>query len=428
MTRAWFLGLLVFVLLAVGLASLRGVELALAIPFLLYWMYALWRTRDSIQLVVHRELSPEQVVPGEPVVVKVRISNAGGDLEELAVQDALPSGLEIVHGSSRHLIPLAAGKNFQFAYTVRGPRGGYPFGALHAEAGDSLGLLRRASDFDAPARLMVMPAVSRVRPVPIRPRRTRVYAGSIPARVGGPGTEFFGVRPYEVGDPARRINWRAVARHPDSVFSNEFQQERVADVAVILDGRQRTDLRYADRSLFEHSVVAAGSLASSLLQQGNRVGLLIYSHYLRWTFPGYGKLQRERILHALAAAAPGASQVFEGLQYLPTRLFPFESQIVLVSPLLEDDLSTLVQLRARGYQVLVICPDPVSFEVQSLPRPRSRITLADVELAARIVKLERSVMLGRLRRAGVQVVEWDVAQPFDRMMHGAFRRIGRQHP
>lgn len=144
---------------------------------------------------------------------------------------------------------------------------------------------------------------------------------------------------------------------------------------------------------------------------------------LQWTMPAYGKIQRQRILHALAGAAPGGSQIFEGLQHLPTRLFPPESQLVLVSPLLEDDLSPLVQLRGRGYQVLVICPDPVGFEMSALSTSTHAYSKVDVQLAARIVNLERSISMGRLRRAGVPVIEWDVRLPFDQAMLGAFRRL-----
>jgi uncharacterized protein (DUF58 family) len=171
--------------------------------------------------------------------------------------------------------------------------------------------------------------------------------------------------------------------------------------------------------LFEHSVVAAGTLAEAFLAQGNRVGLLIYSQYLQWTLPGYGKLQRERILHALSGAATGVSQIFDGLQYLPTRVFPAESQIVLVSPLVEDDYSTLIQLRARGYQILLVVPDPVSFEQAHLSGTARRYAAPDIELAARVVRMERDLMLGRLQRAGLQVVHWNVAQPFDQAMRSA---------
>lgn len=423
MSRAWFLGLLLFLILLAAFSTLRGPDLVLAVPILIYWMYALWRAPAELTLQISRGLSAERVHPGMPVDVKVTLLNTGSALEELTLEDKLPAGIEVVQGSNRHLLSLGGHQTYEFTYTVRGPRGGYALGPLHARAGDALGILSQSAILWAPARFIVLPTTAPVKAVTIRPRRTRVYAGNIPARVGGAGTEFFGVRPYELGDSARRINWRVLARHPDSVYSNEFQQERVADVAVVLDGRERADLQAAGRSLFEHSVVAAGSLASALLRDGNRVGLLVYSHYLQWTMPGYGKIQRERILHALASAAPGGSQIFEGLQHLPTRLFPPESQLVLVSPLLEDDLSALIQLRGRGYNVLVICPDPVSFEMSAPSASRHVYSPSDLQLAARIVRLERTASLGRLRRGGVQVIEWDVMIPFDKAMLGAFRRL-----
>ena len=124
---------------------------------------------------------------------------------------------------------------------------------------------------------------------------------------------------------------------------------------------------------------------------------------------------------ALAHAAPGASQIFEGLQYLPTRLFPRESQIIVVSPVIDEDYSTLVQLRARGYQVLVVSPDPVSFESR-LSRHAANYGVAEVQLSARILKLERAWLLRRLRAAGIRVIEWDVLQPFDQVTRRAFSR------
>jgi uncharacterized protein (DUF58 family) len=320
------------------------------------------------------------------------------------------------------LISLAKGESFSFEYSVSGPRGGFPFDTIHVEAGDDLGIWRLMQDIRTFGQLFVFPMITRIRHVPFRPRRTRVYAGTIPARVGGSGVEFFGVRDYQPGDSPRRINWRVSARHIEHLYSNEFQQERVADVGIVLDGRERSNSYAGGHSIFEHSVLAAGALADAFLTQGNRVGLLVYSHYLQWTLPGYGKLQRERILHALSHAALGASQVFDGLQYVPSRAFPPESQIVLVSPLVEDDYSTLIQLRARGYQVLVVSPDPILFEQRHLLRHPAQYSSSDVQLAARVIRMERDLLLKRVRRAGVHVVEWDVAQPFDQLTRRAFGR------
>jgi uncharacterized protein (DUF58 family) len=425
MSRASFLGLLIVALVLGGLISLHGSWLALSIPLFLYWEYALLFAPGDLELDVERELSADRVGPGTVVRVHLRLHNKAGYLEEVCLYDKVPDGLEIVKGENYHFLSLPTKGVFEFEYQVQGKRGGYTFDSLTAEAGDLLGLLRLKKEVRTHGQLFILPTIARIRDVPIRPRRTRVYAGTIPARVGGPGVEFFGVRAYNPGDSTRWINWRASARHMDELFTVEFQQERVADVAIVLDGRERSDVRVEGHSLFEFSVVAAGTLADALLHQGNRVGLLVYSQYLHWTLPGYGKLQRERILHALSRAAPGASQIFEGLQYLPARLFPLQSQIVLVSPLLEDDYSTLVQLRARGYQVMVVSPDPIVFEQDYLLRSRSSSLVSDVLLSARIIRMERTLMLSRVRRAGIKVIEWDVSLPFDEMTRIAFRRAGR---
>jgi uncharacterized protein (DUF58 family) len=299
---------------------------------------------------------------------------------------------------------------------VSGPRGGYGFEKVRVKVNDHLAVTNREVQLEAKGQLFVFPPVTRLRHVTIRPRRTKVYAGTIPARAGGSGTDFFGVREYHPGDSPRTINWRASAHSADSLYSNEFQQERVADVGIVLDGRQRANEFARGHSLFEHSVQAAAALSDALLGQGNRVGLLVYALYLRWTIPGYGKVQRERILHSLAHAKPGGSEVFSDLANIPTRLFPVESQIILVSPLLEDDLMPLVRLRAHGYQVLVVSPDPVKFELSYLTRSR------DVELAARVVQLERKLLLQKVQRAGVQVLDWDVSEPFDQVVK---RKLGR---
>lgn len=423
MNRSLFLGLLIYVLLLAGIMTVQGEFLALALPLVAYLLVGYLQAPEKIQLEVTRQLSLERTLPNSDVDVKVTVINRGSTLEEVLLTDVLPAGLTIRSGpssslrTSRHLLRLAKGESYTFAYTVSGPRGGYVFEALEAQANDHLAVSSSRAHVEAPGRLFVFPIVTRVRQVAIRPRRTRVYAGMIPARAGGAGTEFFGVREYQPGDPPSSINWRASARYIDTLYANEYQQERVADVGIVLDGRLRTNEFARGHSLFEYSVQAAASLSDALLNQGNRVGLLLYASYLGWTFPGYGKIQRERILYALANARAGESQVFSTLEYIPTRLFPPESQIIFVSPLTEDDLQPLIQLRAQGYDVLVVSPNPVKFELSYLPSSDR-----NVDLAGRIIHMERLLLLQRLQRANIHVLDWDVQEPFDLLVK---RRLGR---
>jgi uncharacterized protein (DUF58 family) len=417
MSRSILLSLLTYMLLLVGIATVQGEFIALALPLVAYLLVGYRQAPEKIRLEATRHLSAERTSPNSDVDVTVTITNHGSNLDELLLIDLLPSELTLRSGFSRHLLRLAKGGSYTFGYTVSGPRGGYVFEALEARINDHLGVRSSRVRVEAKGRLFVLPPVTRVRHIAIRPRRTRVYAGTIPARAGGTGTDFFGVREYQPGDPSRSINWRASARHTDTLYANEYQQERVADVGIVLDGRLRTNEFARGHSLFEYSVQAAASLADALLNQGNRVGLLLYASYLGWTFPGYGKVQRERILHALATAKIGASQVFSDLEHIPTRLFPPESQLVFVSPLTEDDLKPLVKLRSQGYHVLVVSPNPVKFELSYLPSSN-----ASIDLAGRVIHLERLLLLQRLQRANIHVLDWDVSEPFDLLVK---KRLGR---
>jgi uncharacterized repeat protein (TIGR01451 family) len=424
MKRSEFLSLLVFGLLIIGLMMVQGTVLILAIPLILYLAYGLLSQSEESDLEISRSFSAERVSPDDKVTIKVSIHNRGKDMAEVLVRDMLPPGLTFHSGLTRRLFTLPHGASAELEYIVSGLRGTYPFENVRVEVSDELGMTHQVQKMPVGGQLLVVPGFARLRHISIRPRRTRVYAGDIPASAGGSGTEFFSVRDYQPGDSSRAINWRASARH-NRMYSNEFQQERVADVGIVLDGRLRSNVYAGDRSIFDYSVLAAAALADAFLAQGNRVGMLVYSAYLDWTYPGYGKVQRERILQALTRARVGDSLVFAGLEHLSPHMFPVESQLVLISPLLPNDFEVLVQLRARGYQVMVICPDTVSFELSGLA------SLPEAKLAARILRLERKLLFMRLQHAGIHVIEWNVAQPFDQSVGSVLgprfgHPIGRQ--
>ena len=407
MKRTFFLALLIFLLLFVGLATLRPSVLALALPLIIYLLAGLWRSPEKVHLQAERTLSAERVKTGDEVMVTLTVRNHGSALEEVLVEDQIPDGLEVVEGSVRRLVSLSAGGSITWTYALRGRRGYYGLKKIHATVNEHLGLGRWEQDLPTDGQLFIQPPILRLRRVTIQPRRTRIFSGIIPARQGGSGVEFFGVREYQQGDSPRWINWRATARHPQNIFSNEFEQERAADVGLILDGRNRTN-DFGDRSIFENSVLATAALADTFLNAGNRVGLLFYGRQITWTMPGYGKVQEERILHDLSLLEQGDSQNFSEL-YVPRHLFPSRSQLVLVSPLISEDYDMLAALRMSGYHLLVVSPDPVSFEAGGMAEIRTNL------LARRIVQLQRAVLLRRLRGAGIHVVDWDTSQPFEKI-------------
>ncbi len=410
MNRVLLLGIILYALVLIGFAILSGGVLALIIPILVFIGSALLFGPDELDLTIERELSAESASLERPVNVKLKVTNNGTRLESFYLADAPPLGLEVIDGETEVLTPLESGESFELEYTVLGKRGRYRFDPIHIRTSDLFGLQIRETTVEAPGvfEFYIYPKVYPIERIPIRPRQTKVYAGYIPARIGGSGVEFFNVRTYQAGDSLRHINWRANARHPWTFFTNEFEQERVADVGIILDARQRSNVDFKGETLFEHSVMATAALADSFLNDGNRVAVLRYGDFLDWTVPGYGKLQRERILRSLARAQTGDSLVFDQLEHLPAQLFSPKSQIVLVSPLLSGDVEFLKRLRSRGYDLLIISPDPVAFEMQFLEQDQV------VQTALRLARIERQLLFGQLRQVGIQVFNWQVDIPFDK--------------
>ena len=347
MRRLLFLSLLAYGLIIAGLITLRGNIMTLAMPLVIYLVADFVYSPEKPRLVITRTLSATITHHGTPATVTVAIHKQGTRLEEVLIEDTIPQGLTVTDGQPWIQLSLPADGKAEFNYTVEGKRGNYSFRYLHVTGSEHLGLFRHQGWLEVGGNLMVLPELLRLEHLDIRPLRTRGYAGPIPSRLAGSGIDFYGVREYQLGDPLRWINWRASARHQHALFTNEFEIERIADVGLILDARQSKNVVVGNDSLFEHAISATAGLAETFLDDGNRVAMLVYGRGLEMTFPGYGKVQRERIMQALAHARTGDSLVFESLDYLPVRFFPAKSQIILVSPLSQDDLSILTRLRAR---------------------------------------------------------------------------------
>jgi uncharacterized protein (DUF58 family) len=423
---AGYSALLAFIIV-LGLLALSGYVLLAATPLLVYLLAAnLFRGEPNLR--VTRHLSASRVNPGTTVEVTVAMINEGPALREVVVTDHVPPGLIIFAGHPTASITLRTGAEFEFSYSVTSDRGSFEFDLTTVEIADDFPLRMRRHQFHTPAELVTLPGHRALSKIPIAPRRTLVYAGTLPARRGGEGTEFFDVRLHGGRGEPRHINWRLSARRPGEIYVNEFQEERVADIGVILDARLRSYPSTIGQPLFEYSANAAASLADALLDQGNRVGYLAYGLSLDWTAPGFGKVQKHKILTRMARVSPGDSFVFFKLDEIPDRLLPAGSQLVIVSPLTPDDAAPLIRLAALRYVVLVVSPDPVSYQVAERTHMGADTTAADeagssMTAAARIARAERRVLIHRLRHAGIPVVDWDTHLPFETAVAGALGHI-----
>jgi uncharacterized protein (DUF58 family) len=406
-TRIYTL-ILIYAILLISLITFRGELISLSIPLILY-LFTGWLGSPSPENIkISVDLGRTRVSEGELVDIQLQFENCGEQVCLLKVQQSLPPELIPIGDSPDILTSLKPGENFEKKTIVKCARGIHSLGEITLLASDPLGSHFKQEIHHSSDAIHTLPIPRTIRNIKIRPRRTKVYAGTIPANRGGIGNEFFSVRTYSYGDSLQRINWRASARHESKYFINLFQQERVAEVAVLVDARSQSNILSHSVSVLNYSVQAAATVANSLLATGNRVGLLSFGSHLEWTFPGYGRIQRERILHALAKVRTGESQIFNELKNLPVRLFPAQSQLILISPLLNEDFEMLVQLRARGYPLLVISPNLLGYLVEGVA---SRSPTA--RMASRLATLERNLLLRKLGQAGILVLPWDIRRPVE---------------
>src|SRR5215217_2366834 len=177
MPRSLLLSLLTYALLVAGVATVHGGFITLALPLVAYLLVGYLQTPDEIKLEATRHLSLERASPNQNVDVTVTITNRGSSLEEVLLTDLVPAGLTVRSGFSRHMLTLAQGASYIFAYTASGPRGGYGLDVIEAQVNDYLAVSRLKVHVQAKGHLFVFPPVMRVRNISIRPRRTRVYAG-----------------------------------------------------------------------------------------------------------------------------------------------------------------------------------------------------------------------------------------------------------
>jgi uncharacterized protein (DUF58 family) len=417
-TKLNFILLIVISLFLTALVSRNGSLTLLAIPFLVYLAAGLLFSPEDIQLLATRTLSALRSNENEPIKMLLAIENNGPAIHRLQLYEPIQPNMYIVEGSLEQCFTISAGEKVELHYTFQIPRGRYTWQTIKLIASDPFGLFENIQNLPAEANTLVLPEQAILKRFKFHPKPTVRTAGPYLSRMAGSGIDFWGVREYHPGDSLRLIHWRKTARHPRCFFSKEFEREEMADIGLLLDTRAVTNQYFGTENLFEYSIHAAATLAKFFLSSGNRVSMLLLSDHLARIFPGYGKRQLVRILDQLAGCKLGERVTLETLKYLPGRLFPGHSVIVIISPLRSQDFSTIARLHAKGYQLLLLRPSPA----KSFLTDHSKSTFDSFSIRA--TNLERAVLLKRFQQIGIQVIDWNVDQSLIQTLQSA--RLARK--
>ena len=390
-----------------------GTVVAVSLPIVVYLgIMGLFLEKQKTELEVERRVSDTRIMAGDSVQVEILVRNRGEAVELLEVEDLLPDYVAVSEGTNRALLSLDEGEECSFGYTLRCPlRGRYKLESMKLAVMDSGRLHRSEMGFSGTSEFSVVAKTEHTKGVNIAPKRTRNWVGMIKSRRVGIGTEFFGLRDYVSGDELRRINWKASARR-DILLTNEFESECSGDATLILDARLEANVGTIEDCAVEHGVRAATTIASQILKDKNRVGLIVLRDIIDEVYPAFGKRQFYKLSEHLLDVKPLGLLPFENVGWMVTSYFPLESQIIVISALTDSDIVTTIgDLCARGYDVVVLSPSPVKLESQLVRDSGSK------SRAAKILEMERLNLISELGRYA-RIVDWDPDEPLATALRG----------
>jgi uncharacterized protein (DUF58 family) len=384
-------------LLMAGVVSGRGGLVALGAPFALAALVgaSLHPSRAAAGRTAVQTLELRE---GDDLTWSVEMSGAPHEVVEMAL--VVPRGISFVDGSRAMRLRLDENGTRTERMVLRADHWGHHhLGALVLRVADPLGLVALDRFVHEPAAVSVRPGTEPLATA-LEPARTRMATGNHPARALGPGIEFGSIRPYQAGDAARDLNWRATARR-DALMVAQHHPERSADVVLLVD-------TFAAEGLDE-TVRAALALALRQLADRDRVGLVVFGGAMKWLRLGTGSRQFDRITDALVDIRPVFSWAEKVVTAIPPRVLPVGASILAISPLVDPRaIAAVTDLRRRRYEIGVI---EVAAE-RWAPEPTDEVS----RLARRLWEMQRETLRGRLTAVGAPVVEWREGVPLELVM------------
>jgi uncharacterized protein (DUF58 family) len=385
--------------LVAGLALGRVEPVALAAPFALAALAGAVLGRDP-QLSARFELDRQRALEGDTVEAAIELSSTtGADVLDVLVR--LPEELTALGNSARTIV-LRRGEQRTLELPLRCERwGAFRVGPLVVRVRDPLAFNTWEGVAGEGQSLRVYPSEETLKAL-VAPLETRVNSGNQVARTRGEGIEFADLREWQRGDRIRRVNWRASARR-GALWVNEQHPERNTDVVLFLD--TFAEAGRPGRGTHDRAVRAAATLAHAYLGRKDRVGLVGFGGTLSWLLPAMGMKQLYAIVDTLIESSVVSSFVQRDVEILPPRTLPPQALVLALTPLLDDrSASTLLDLRTRGYDLVVVEVSPLELVAQG----RDRLGA----LAHRLWRLSRQALRWQFTEAGVPIVTWREDEPF----------------
>ena len=272
-----------------------------------------------------------------------------------------------------------------------------------------LGLVWKQAVERLDAAVPIVPNVHAVKEEALRLFQRNALFGLNVQRDIGDGAEFHALTDFRAGMDRRTIDWKQTARHA-ALLAKEFRTERNQQIIVALDTGRLMCAPLGGQPRIDRAIHAALLLGYAALKLGDRVGLFAFDAKPRLSSGAVSGARAFPLLQNVAARVDYSTEETNytlGLTQLAGEL-ERRSLIVVFTDFADSTSAELmienIERLLRRHMVLFVAfrdeelesmADKEPFE----PEDVSRAVIADALLR------EREVVISRLRRMGVEIVD-----------------------
>lgn len=228
--------------------------------------------------------------------------------------------------------------------------------------------------------------VRKIKRIEIRTRHLveDTFAGEYHSRFKGRGMAFDEVRPYQIGDEVRTIDWNVTAR-TGTVHVKRFVEERELTVMLLVDASGSFDFGSEGRWKRDLAAELAAVLSFAATTNDDRVGLLLFTDRVELIVPPRkGRRHVLRLVRELLAFRPEGrgTDIAEALDTV-NRLLHRRGIVFLLSDFADDAASYRGALRrtARRHDLVAVeLHDRLETEIPDV----GLLALEDAETGGRI--------------------------------------------
>lgn len=205
--------------------------------------------------------------------------------------------------------------------------------------------------------------MSRVRKLELKARRLvrESFSGEYLSSFRGQGLDFDDFREYQHGDEVRFIDWNVTARM-NQPFVRKFREERELAVVIAVDVSGSADYGSKNFSKRELAAETAAVLGFSALQNGDKVGLLLFAEETElYIPPAKGSRHLLRMIREILVARPKrqGTSIAEACNFL-VRTLSRKSLVFMISDFYSDPLDKpLGKLSKKHETVALQVSDPL---------------------------------------------------------------------